>query len=44
MAMVAARALELSVASQDQAGAVQSMQRLNTLRADIVGGNLDIEG
>ncbi|MGY0064080.1 hypothetical protein ACWY4P_47875 [Streptomyces sp. LZ34] len=43
MGMIIARALELSVAAQDQASAVQSMERINTLRADIVGGNLDIE-
>jgi DNA-binding MurR/RpiR family transcriptional regulator len=44
MATIVARALELAVAAQDQASAVQSMERLNTLRADIVGGSLDIEG
>lgn len=44
MGMVIAHALELSVAAQDQASAVHSMERLNTLRADIVGGKLDAEG
>jgi DNA-binding MurR/RpiR family transcriptional regulator len=44
LGMVVARALELSVAAHDQASAVQSMERINALRADIVGGKLDIEG
>ncbi|MER7604743.1 MurR/RpiR family transcriptional regulator [Nocardioides sp. NPDC127503] len=41
--MVLAHALELAVASQDQQGAVQSMQRLNTLRSSIVGGELEAD-
>lgn len=44
MGMVVARALSLSVSAQNQAAAVQSYERLNTLRADIVGGKLDAEG
>jgi DNA-binding MurR/RpiR family transcriptional regulator len=43
MGMVVARALDLSVAAQDQPGAVRSMERLNALRAEIVGGKLDAE-
>lgn len=42
--MIIARALELSVASQDQANAVHTMQRLNALRAEIVGGKVDTDG
>jgi DNA-binding MurR/RpiR family transcriptional regulator len=41
MAMIVACALRLSVAAQDQANAIQSMERLNRLRAEIVGGKLD---
>ncbi|MFG1921856.1 MurR/RpiR family transcriptional regulator [Cryptosporangium sp. NPDC048952] len=44
MAMVVARALELSVAAHDPASAVRSMERLNALRADIVGDELDADG
>lgn len=44
MGMIVARALELSVAAQDQANAVRSMEQINALRANIVGGKLDIEG
>lgn len=44
MGMIVACALKLSVAAQDQASAVHSMERLNTLRAEIVGGKLDAEG
>lgn len=42
--MIVARALDLSVAAQDQTSAVRSVERLNALRAEIVGGKLDAEG
>ncbi|TCC32205.1 MurR/RpiR family transcriptional regulator [Kribbella sindirgiensis] len=41
--MIVARALDLSVAAQNQTAAVGTMQRLNALRAEIVGGKLDAE-
>jgi hypothetical protein len=44
MGMVVARALQLSLAAGNQESAVHSYERLNTLRADIVGGKLDAEG
>jgi DNA-binding MurR/RpiR family transcriptional regulator len=44
MGMIVALALKLSVAAQDQTLAVHSMERLNALRAEIVGGKLDAEG
>jgi DNA-binding MurR/RpiR family transcriptional regulator len=43
MGMVVASALKLSVAKQHQPKAVETLERLNTLRADIVGGKLDAE-
>lgn len=43
MGMVLAHALELAVAAQDQAAAVKSMQHLNALRGEIVGGVLDAD-
>ncbi|MBB2505678.1 MurR/RpiR family transcriptional regulator [Amycolatopsis echigonensis] len=43
MGMAVARALYLAVAAENQADAVHSMERLNTLRAEIVGGKLDSE-
>jgi DNA-binding MurR/RpiR family transcriptional regulator len=42
--MVVACALKLSVATRHQPKAVQTMERLNALRAEIVGGKLDAEG
>jgi DNA-binding MurR/RpiR family transcriptional regulator len=42
--MVIAHALGLAVAAQNQQGAVESMKRLNSLRSDIVGGDLDADG
>jgi DNA-binding MurR/RpiR family transcriptional regulator len=42
--MVIAHALGLAIAAQNQQGAVDSMKRLNALRADIVGGDLDADG
>jgi DNA-binding MurR/RpiR family transcriptional regulator len=43
MGMIVARALHLSVATHDQANAVHTMERLNALRAEIVGGKLDAD-
>ncbi|MTD53235.1 MurR/RpiR family transcriptional regulator [Amycolatopsis pithecellobii] len=44
MGMIVARALNLSVSAERQTDAVRSYERLNALRADIVGGKLDAEG
>lgn len=41
--MVVACALRLSVAVRDQTTAVHSVEKLNALRADIVGGSLDAD-
>ena len=44
MGMVLAHALELAVANNDQSNAIHSMERLNELRAEIVGGALEVDG